>query len=134
MAPSWSRRRFERTFERTLPVRHIGVTLQLATEQVRLDRGNAEALRGDRVACADAAIPHRHLAVRPFDVFGLHGSLGGKILQAPGTFALELGRTFANFRLPSQGREFAEIRETMIITTQLRGVKVLQAAREVDRK
>ena len=75
-----------------------------------------EALRGDGETCVDAAILRRQLVVRPFNVFGLHGSLSGKILQVPRTFAREQGRTFAKLRLPCQVREFAEIGNTMIIT------------------
>ena len=128
MAPHWG----WRGCERTLPIGHISLAQQVAAEQVGLDRGNAEALRSKRERCADASILHRQLAVRPFDVFGLHGSLGGKILQVPGAFALELRRTFAKLRLPRQGRELAEIRHAVIITAQLRIVKVLQLSREVN--
>ena len=122
----------ERTLERTLPVGHVGIAGEIAAQQIGLDRGNAEAVRSKGERCADAAIAHRQLAVRPFDVFGLPGSLGGKILQAPGTFTLELRRSLANLPQPCQGREFAEIREAMIIASQFRMVKVLQAARKVN--
>src|ERR1700686_2713081 len=114
MAP-WKRRRFERT----LPVRHIGIARQVAAEQVRFDRENVEAVRDDGETCGHAAVCHRHLPVRPVDVFGLHRSLSRKILQAPGTFALELDCTFRNLRPPCEEGEFAEIRHAMIITAQV---------------
>src|SRR6202142_2345286 len=100
-----------RRFEGTLPIRDLGIAREVATEQVRPYRGNAETVRGDGKASADAAILHQHLAVRPLDVFALDGSVGRKILEAPGPFALELGCTFANLgagfraklRVPGQG-------------------------------
>src|ERR1039457_7294195 len=115
MALPGSRRRFDRALERALPVGHCGIALQIATDQVGLDGADAETVRSDGKPCVDAAIPHRHFAVRPVDVFGLHGSLRGKILQTPRTFALELGRTLANVRLARERPEFAEIREAVVI-------------------
>src|ERR1700737_1441364 len=128
MAPSSNRRRFQRT----LPVRHIDIARQVAAEHVRLDRKNVEAVGDNGETCCKAAVPHRYLAVRPVDVFGLYGSLGRKITQVPGSLALELHGTLSDFRLPCQGGEFAEIREAVIITLELGIVKVLQASCEVN--